>query len=241
MNCLVVDDEPLALDVIEDFIKKVPFLELSGRCTSAFEAIEIMHLHRIDLLFLDIQMPHLNGIDLIKSLESKPFVILTTAFSNYAVEGFDLGVVDYLVKPIEFGRFLRAVNKANSLQNRIPEKKQEWPDSFIPEPDSSEYILIRADHSIIKVSLDSILYIEGLKDYIKIYNGGRVLITKSTMQNAEERLPAGKFIRVHKSFIVSLSKIEAIENNRLLIAGKRIPIGDQFKTDFFEIVNKFRL
>jgi DNA-binding LytR/AlgR family response regulator len=241
MNCLIVDDEPLALDVIEDFIRNVPFLELTGRCTSAYEAIEIMRMHRIDLLFLDIQMPHLNGIDLIKSLENRPLIILTTAFLNYAVEGFDLGVVDYLVKPIEFNRFLRAVNKAYTLHFPNSAESRELLDDSVQALESQEYFLIRVEYSTIRVALDSILYIEGLKDYIKVYNGGKVLITKSTMHNVEERLPAGKFLRVHKSFIVALSKIEAIENNRILIAGKRIPIGDQYKIRFFESINKFRL
>lgn len=240
MKCIIVDDEPLAQDLVEDFVSRIPFLELLGKFTSAFDALTFLQENRIDLIFLDIQMPHLTGIEFVKSLDYRPQIIFTTAYPNFALEGFDLGVVDYLVKPIEYSRFLKAVNKAcghrySNTSRDIAEK------NFEKNASDPEYMLIKVEYSTVKINFNSILYIEGLKDYIKIYNGQRPILTKSTLKNVEEKLPANEFIRVHKSFIVALSKIESIENNRILIANQRIPVGNLYKDSFQDIINKFRL
>jgi len=238
MNCLAIDDEPLALDIIEDFSKKIPFLNFIGRCTSAFEAIEILNKQKVDLIFLDINMPHISGIEFLKSLESRPMIIFTTAYSEFAVEGFELSAIDYLVKPIAYDRFLKAVNKAYELYS-LKLGKTDSPDTVAkPKP---EYLLVKADYSTIKIKLDDIIYIEGLKDYIKIYRGGKPVLTKSTMKNIEDRLSGKKFIRVHKSFIISVAKIEAIENQRIIIGEKRIPIGEQYKENLNKILSEYRL
>jgi len=238
MNCLAIDDEPLALDVIEDFSGKIPFLTLTGRCTSAIEAIDIINKERPDLIFLDINMPHLTGIDFLKSLEFPPMIIFTTAYSEFAVEGFELNAVDYLVKPIAFNRFLKAVNKAYELF--ILKQGKTGSPAILTEP-HQEYLLVKADYSTVKIMLNDILYIEGLKDYVKIYRGGKPVLTKSTMKNIEDKLPGEKFVRVHKSYIVALSRIESIENQRIIIGEKRIPVGDQYKENFNRIIDKFRL
>jgi len=238
MKCLAIDDEPLALNVIEDFIKKIPYLQLTDKCTSAFEAIEILQRQNIDLIFLDINMPHISGIEFLKSLDSRPMVILTTAYSEFALEGFELSVIDYLVKPISYMRFLKAVNKAYelySMKNKLKTTHEYKP------PIHNDLLLVKSEYSTLKIKIDDILFIEGLKDYIKIYRGGSPVLTKSTMKNIEEKLPSDKFIRVHKSFIVSISKIETIENQRIIIGERRIPIGDQYKESFNKAINNLRL
>jgi DNA-binding LytR/AlgR family response regulator len=239
MNCIIVDDEPLALDLLEDFIKRVPYLNLTGRCTSAFDALRVTREKPVDLIFLDIQMPNINGIEFVKSLEIRPLVIFTTAYSSFALEGFDLGVVDYLVKPIEFSRFLKAVNKAYSLKN--PKLQETVSVQTEANQELQDYMMIKVEYSTVRINFCDILYIEGLKDYIKIYTGNRPILTKSTMKHAEEKLPAGNFVRVHKSFIVALSRIESIENNRIMINERLIPVGNEYKENFQEIINRYRL
>ena len=238
MNCLAIDDEPLALDVIEDFSQRIPFISLIGKCTSAFEAIEIMNQSKIDLIFLDINMPYISGIEFMKSIESRPMVIFTTAYSEFALEGFELSAVDYLVKPIAYERFLKAVNKAFELYSL--KQSRDEPSESLTRPEA-EYLMVKADYSTVKINLNDIAYIEGLKDYIKIYLGGRPLLTKSTMKNIEAKLPAHKFVRVHKSYIVAIAKIEAIENQRIIIGDKRIPVGEQYKDGFNIILDNLRL
>lgn len=235
MNCIAIDDEPLALDVIEDFTAKIPFLHLAGKYTSAFEAMEILNNNKIDLIFLDINMPHISGLEFLRSIENRPMVIFTTAYSEYALDGFEMNAVDYLVKPIAWERFLKSVNKAFELYLL----KQEKGRLEIMNP--SDFILVKADYATIKINLNEILYIEGLKDYIKIYCGRKPVLTKSTMKNMEEKLPSGNFVRVHKSFIVSLAKIDSIENQRIVIGEKRIPVGDQYKDGFNTIINGLKL
>ncbi len=230
MNCIAVDDEPLALNLIEDFAKKVPFLNYVKSCKNAFEAIDTIQKEKIDLIFLDINMPDITGIDLIKNIEQKPLVIFTTAYSEYAIEGFELSAVDYLIKPFLFERFFKAVNKAYeyySLKNKrnltISEEKTH----------TNDYIFVKADYSSVKIYLKDILYLEGLKDYVKIHTKEKKILTLITMKKIEEKLPSTNFIRVHRSFIVALDKIESIQRNRIIIQEKWIPIGNSYKTDFY--------
>ena len=243
MNCLAIDDEPLALNIIEDYAEKVPYLNLVGKCTNAFEALNLMQQHKIDLIFLDIEMPHLSGIDFLQSIEKRPYIIFTTAYPDYAVQGFELNAADYLLKPIEFNRFLKAVNKVYGLYNLQREDTVNVAAAPHHEIHSTtpDYLLIKVEYATVKVEFNSILYIEGLKDYVKINTGGKPLLTKSTMKNIEEKLPSNMFTRVHKSFVVNLARIESIENNRILINDRRIPIGSQYKNSFFDLVDRFRL
>ncbi|MBN2610594.1 MAG: response regulator transcription factor [Bacteroidales bacterium] len=239
MNCIAIDDEPLALDVIKDFASKMPVINLISVCTSAVDAISILHEKKIDLIFLDIQMPHITGLDFLKVLNEPPMVIFTTAFSDHALQGFELNAVDYLLKPFSFERFLKAVHKALQIftmkQSLLAAVKS------TPADDNADFMMVKVEYSMIRLDLSKVLYIEGLKDYVKIYSGGRPLLTKTTMKNLEEKLPLGKFIRVHKSFIISLSKIDSIENNRIRIGEKYIPVGNQYRQVFYGLVEKIKL
>lgn len=235
MNCLIVDDEPLAIDLLDSFVSKIPYLNLVGKCLNAFEALELMQTNTIDLLFLDIQMPNVTGIDLVKSLSKQPLIIFTTAYSNYALDGFNLNAVDYLVKPIPFERFLKAVNKANEYhlfrnKPRLPEQKEKTNSSL-----HGDFIMVKADYSLVKIDLENILYIEGLKDYLKIFiQGQKTILTLNSLKKFEESLPPEFFARVHRSYIVALNKIEAIQKHRIIIGKERIPIGDNYKSDFYK-------
>lgn len=233
MDCIAIDDEPLALNLIEDFIRKVPFLHLVKRCSSAIEALQVLQETKVDLVFLDIQMPHLTGIQFMNSIQHSSMVIFTTAYDNYAVEGFDLDAVDYLLKPILFERFIKAVNKAHELYELKARSNS------IPE-DKDDFIFIKSDYKMLKISLKDILYLEGLKDYLKIYveNTPKPILTLQSLKMFEERLPSRDFIRVHRSFIVSLKKINFIHRNRVVIRNTEIPIGESYNEQFFKVVYK---
>jgi len=233
MRCIAIDDEPLALDLVEDFAGKVPFLDLVHKFKSPFDAIDIIQKEKIDLLFLDIQMPDINGVQFISSIDTKPMVIFTTAYEDYAVEGFNLNAIDYLVKPFSFERFFKAVNKAYEYH-----KLKSNPQKVIEEQKVNEnkYIFVKADYSTVKINLDDILYIEGLKDYIKIYAGQKPVLTLLSLKKIEEKLPSNRFVRVHRSYIVSIDKIESIQRNRIIIGEKRIPVGDYYKENFYKII-----
>jgi two-component system LytT family response regulator len=239
MNCLAIDDEPLALNVIKDFCKKINYLNLVATCTGAADAIKYLSQENIDLIFLDIHMPHITGLEFIKSLSNPPLVIFTTAYTEHALQGFESNAIDYLVKPVPFERFLKAVNKAYELINL----RKKNPVNISQKKDNimSGYLMVKVAYSTIKINFSDILYIEGLKDYIKIYTGSRPVLTKSTMINIEEKLPAEHFIRVHKSYIVSISKINKIENNRIIFGEKRIPVGNNYKINFNNIIKKYLL
>ncbi|MCK9219567.1 MAG: LytTR family DNA-binding domain-containing protein [Bacteroidales bacterium] len=235
IRCLAIDDEMLALDLIEDNIKKVPFLELVKTCKSALEAMEVMRFQPIDLIFLDIQMPDISGIQLLKSLTHKPLVVFTTAYSNYAREGFDLDVIDYLLKPYSFQRFIKAVNKVREyLDLRELAISHENSKEILT---SSHFLFVRADYKLVKIDLNDILYIEGLKDYVKIYTGNKPIITQMSMKSLEEKLPARDFIRVHRSFIIAFNKIDYIQKQTLSIGNKEIPVSEHYRDQLFNIIN----
>jgi len=236
LKCIAVDDEPLALDIIEDYISKVPFLELVKRTENAIEALQLVQAGGIDLVFLDIQMPDLTGIQFLKIANNKASYILTTAYSQYALESYDLNVSDYLLKPIAFDRFYKAVEK---VRNQHQKEETAAP---VAEPAPAvqpvqDFIFVKTEHKIQKVQLDDILYIEGLKDYISIFTPTERIITLQNMKKMEETLPKGEFIRVHKSYIVAFNKIESIERSRITIKGKIIPVGDTYRDEFFKLVD----
>jgi len=235
IRCIAVDDEMLALDLIEDNIKKVPFLELVKTCRSAMEVMEVLRNEQVDLVFLDIQMPDISGIQMLKSLHHKPLVIFTTAFSTYAREGYDLDVIDYLLKPYAFERFLKAVNKAQeylSLQDRA--LNQPAARDIVASPN---FLFVKADYKLYKINLGDILYIEGLKDYVKIYVTEKPIVTQMSMKTLEEKLPSHDFIRVHRSFIVAFNKIDFIQKHMLTIGKKEIPISEHYRDQLFSIIN----
>lgn len=240
LKCIAVDDEPLALDIIEDYVSKVPFLELVKRTENAIEALQMVQAGGIDLVFLDIQMPDLTGIQFLKIANGKTNYILTTAYSQYALESYDLNVSDYLLKPIAFDRFYKAVEKVHNQFQKAEPIAVHIPEPVaapIAAPIAQDFIFVKTEHKIQKIQLDDILYIEGLKDYISIFTKTERVITLQNMKKMEETLPKGDFIRVHKSYIIALDKIESIERSRIAIASKIIPIGDTYRDEFFKLID----
>lgn len=221
IKCLVVDDEPLAAKVIESYINKIEYLELVAKCPNAVSAFNHLSSSKIDLMFLDIKMPKITGLDLIKSLSDPPKVILTTAYREYAVESYELDVVDYLLKPVSFERFLKAVGKATKQQvdNKTERGKKA----------SEEYIFVKSNKKQIKIYLKDILYIEGLKEYLRIVTTEEKVICYLALAYMVEKLPSDQFIRVHRSYIVNLKNIKSFSSTEVNIAGKTIPIGRHYK------------
>jgi len=234
LRCLAIDDEPLALELLEDNISQVPYLKLEGKCSNAFEALKFLQEQTVDLIFLDIQMPGLTGLQFIQSLTQRPMIILITAYEKFALEGFNLDVIDYLVKPVPLDRFIKACNKAWELYN-LRLKKTENSSSIEPE-----FLFVNVEYSLLKVEFADIQWIEGLKDYIRIHlkNSSKPVITRMSMKAIEEELPSSRFIRVHKSFIVSVSAITSVRKNSIFIGVEEIPIGDNYKDAVNLIINK---
>lgn len=226
IRCLIVDDEPLALNLIESYVQKTPFLELAGRCNSAFEALEKIGGGDIDLLFLDIQMPGLSGVEFSRTLKNGPKVIFTTAFEEYALEGFKVDAIDYLLKPFNYEEFLKAANKAREWLSLTEGKKN-------PSPEENS-LFVKSEYKLVKIDLQKVLYIEGLKDYAKIYLEGqtRPVMTLMSLKSLEEQLSSDHFMRIHRSFIVRLDKISMIERNQVIIGSANITIADGYKDAF---------
>lgn len=244
LKCLAVDDEPLALDILEDYISKIPFLELVKRTESAIEAMQMVQAGDIDLVFLDIQMPELTGIQFLKIAGSKASYILTTAYSQYALESYELDVADYLLKPIAFDRFYKAVEKVRNTRQKLESAPQAPVTNVGTEKEEEtiqDFIFVKTEHKIQKIELKDILYIEGLKDYISIYTKAERIITLQNMKKMEETLPKTNFIRVHKSYIIAVDKIQNIERSRIAINGNIIPIGDTYREEFFKLIDKRNL
>lgn len=238
IRCLAVDDEPLALDIIESYISKLPYLKLVKTCSSATEAMQVLREEQIDLMFLDIEMPELTGIQFLNILKNQPLIIFTTAYPDYALEGFNQDAVDYLLKPIPFDRFLKAVTKAQERLQRVPAKTAEAAPTPAPAAQEHDFMFVKADYKTIRVDFKDILWIEGLKDYIIIQTKEQKIITLLSMSKMMEKLPESKFLRVHRSFIVSLQKIDSIEKSRIRIGNKEIPIGEVYKDTFLKWVEE---
>lgn len=230
MRCIAVDDESLALDLLEDNIRKVPFLTLVKRCKNAFEAHEVVMKENIDLMFLDIQMPGISGVQFLQSISNPPIVIFITAYEQFALQGFNLDVVDYLLKPVSFDRFLKAANKAHEL---FTLKKA------APNNTSSEYLFVNSEYNLVKLNIGDIIYIEGLKDYIKIFiaNATRPIITRLSMKSIEEKLPLDRFARVHKSFIIAIDRIISIRKGKISINNVHVPISEHYKENLYRFID----
>jgi two-component system, LytTR family, response regulator len=234
MNCIAVDDEPLALKLLQDNISKVPYLNLVAACTDAFQAISILQDHSIDLIFIDIQMPGLSGLQFIGSLANKPLVIFITAYKQYALESYDLAVVDYLVKPVSLERFIKACNRAKEMHELKSMRQQ------VKNLPVNDFIFVNVDYSQVKVMVNDIVYIEGLRDYLKIHlkSTKKPLIVRASLKSMEPELPAGKFIRIHKSFLISLESITAIRKNSVFINDLELPIGETYREDVDKLIRK---
>ncbi len=243
IKCLIVDDEPLALDVLEAYIERIDDLELVKRLDNAVEAFNFLNRETIDLLFLDIQMPKLTGIELLKNISHPPQVIFTTAYRDYALQGYELDVVDYLLKPISFDRFLRAVNKVYQHNQQVSLPTNVPPPYVMPEaqPYSDAFIYLKADKKMVKVLLSDILYIESLKDYIRVFTPEKSVTAYQRISYMEEKLPNDKFMRIHRSFIIALDKIEAFSTAFVETGGKEIPIGRNYRTEVLKVLNEQNL
>jgi two-component system, LytTR family, response regulator len=231
INCIIADDEPFALDLLKGYVEQTPFLNLIKACKSAFEVIDVLHSGSKFLLFLDIQMPGVSGIQLAKMLDDKTFVVFTTAFEGYAIEGYKVNALDYLLKPFNYDEFLSAAMKAKK-QFEIIDKKP-------TETISEEFIIVKTDYKLQQIALNEIVYIEGLKDYIKIYrqNIAKPVICLMSMKVIEEKLPGDTFMRVHRSFIVNLNKIQTVERSRIIFGDIYIPVSDNYKERFHEFIS----
>jgi DNA-binding LytR/AlgR family response regulator len=225
-KCLIIDDEPLARDLIRSYLDKLESFEVVCECGDAMKALQVLREQKIDLMFMDIQMPQITGIEFLRILKNPPKVIITTAYREYALDSFEFDVVDYLLKPITFERFLKAVNKYFQVsQEEIPVAA---PVSEVIQSEEA-FIYVRENKRVIKVNLNEILYIEGLSEYVQIYTDRKKIITKTSMTSLEEKLPNDGFLRIHKSFIVSVSRIEAFTANTIEVPGKELPIGRSYK------------
>ncbi|MCK9160543.1 MAG: LytTR family DNA-binding domain-containing protein [Bacteroidaceae bacterium] len=229
INCVIVDDEPLALGLLESYVNKTPFLLLTGKYSSAVQALKEIPDKKIDLLFLDIQMPELNGLEFSRMIDEHTRIVFTTAFNQYAIDGYRVNALDYLLKPISYIDFLQAANKA--LQ---------WFELIKKKPEEKESFFVKSEYKLLQIQFDKILYIEGLKDYVKIYteDSPKAILSLMSMKSIEELLPGSRFIRVHRSFIVQKSKIKIIERNRIVFGKNYIPISDSYKEGFQRFLNE---
>jgi DNA-binding LytR/AlgR family response regulator len=239
LKCLIVDDESLARKLMEENIRQVPFLELVGTCKNAFEAMQVLAETPVDLIFLDIQMPGMLGTQLLQSLPVKPMVIFVTAYSNYAVESYELEVVDYLMKPVSLERFTKAAYKALDMhQKKIALSAQ----TVEKSPENPDFFFVNVEYSLVKIPVKDITHVEGMKDYVKIFleTSKKPVLTKSTLKGIEAKLPAQGFLRVHKSFIVNLDKIQSIRNREIKIGDCEIPVGESNLEELLRLLNYSR-
>jgi len=237
MKCVIIDDEPLAVELLEDFVRKIDSLELVSTFNNAIDAVSFINQNNVDLIFLDIQMPHFSGIDFLNTIEKKPLIIFTTAYSDYAVEGFNLGAVDYLVKPIPFHRFLKSVVRAQQILNPTTSIQAISENTTAPELEQ-DFMFVRAEYENVKMNFSDILFIEGLKDYVKIYTtDNKFTLTLISLIKLENLLSSKGFSRIHRSYIINIKHVKSIQKNKVLISDKRIPISESYKNAFFERIN----
>ncbi|CAM4400007.1 LytR/AlgR family response regulator transcription factor [Zobellia nedashkovskayae] len=233
LTCMIVDDEPMALNLVESYVEKTPFLKLKKKCSSAIEALQFIKTETVDVLFLDIQMPDLTGLEFSKMLPKHTRVVFTTAFDEYALEGFKVEALDYLLKPFDYAEFLSAANKALEWFTLVKGNSQ------TSVSDKKEFLFVKSEYKQVRIKLSDVLYFEGLKDYIKIWlkDNPKAILTLMSLKSLEEELPQTEFMRVHRSFIVSLKNIEIIERSQIIINKQRITVSEQYKPKFLEYIN----
>jgi two-component system response regulator LytT len=250
LNCIAVDDEPLALGLVSAFIEQTPFLKLIGKFSSAIEALRVITAQKIDVLFLDIQMPDLNGIELARVLDNsksnKPRIIFTTAYNQFALDGYKVDALDYLLKPFNYEEFLHAATKALTYAELVEKSNSPAAPATVTatiheERIEDEYLFLKVEYQLVRIALNDILYIEGLKDYVKVWlkSQEKPILSLTSLKSLEEKLPSKKFMRVHRSFIVSLDKINSITRNALQIGKVNITVGDQYKEAFSQFLSKW--
>lgn len=235
IKCIIVDDKPLAIDILKHYIEKVPFLELTFSTTNPLEGLEKIIAGEVDLVFLDIQMPELTGLQFIKIIKDRCLVIFTTAYAEYAVEGFENDAVDYLLKPISFERFYKAAEKAEFVLNALKNSNKQ-PIKLVEEAEKN-HIFVKTDYKLVRINTAEIIYIEGMQNYVIIYTTKEKIISLQTMKKTEEQLPSSQFVRIHKSYIVAINKINSIERNRIQIADQNIALGETYRDAFYNAIN----
>jgi DNA-binding LytR/AlgR family response regulator len=238
IKCIVIDDEPVAIAILEEYIDKVEFLDLAGSFRDALKALEYLRVNRIDLVFLDINMPDISGIELLGSLDRRPLVVFTTAYSDYAVRSYDFEAVDYLVKPIEFERFLKAAGRALARFNAAGSAQKSKGDAGNGGDGGS--ILVKSGNDLHRLELDEILYVEGTGNYVTFVTNEKKIMSLITLKDVCKRLPADNFIRVHRSFIIAFNKIDVIKKDHLLIRKSRIPIGDVYRSELQRMIESHK-
>ena len=247
LNCIAVDDEPLALGLVTSFIQQTPFLNLTGKYSSAVDALKAVHSQKIDVIFLDIQMPDLNGIELARVIDNsksnKPRIIFTTAYNQFALEGYKVDALGYLLKPFNYEEFLHAATKALNYAQLVERSNAPAVTATPPSEEriEDEYLFLKVEYQLVRIALNDILYIEGLKDYVKVWlkTAEKPILSLTSLKSLEEKLPSKKFMRVHRSFIVSLDKINSITRNALQIGKVNITVGDQYKEAFSQFLSKW--
>ena len=238
INCLIVDDEELARNLVENYINRLPHLNVVGKCANPFEAMQVLQENKVDLMFLDIQMPELTGVEFLRTLPQKPLVIFTTAYKEYAMEGYELDVVDYLLKPFRFERFLQAVNKAGKLlkpDNNTPNNSTAPPVEQKKEK-QKDYILVKSDFKVFRIFFKDILYIESMKEYVAYHTPNGRTLSLGSLKKLEQELPPESFMRIHKSYIANISYIAALEGNMVHLGKKKLPIGTSYKEEVLKRV-----
>ncbi len=234
LRCLIVDDEYMARLLLENYCHKLPHLEIVGICENALEALALLRHQRIDIVLLDIQMPHLTGLELVHTLPQKPAIIFSTAYAEHAVDGFNIDAVDYLLKPYSFERFVQAINKASLyLSHQVTPTAIAEP---LPETSNNDHLFMKADGKLVKVRYEEILYIEGLKEYVTVYTETSKIVSLQSLRNLENILPRTQFLRIHKSYIVAVPKIQALYGNQVEIKQTAIPIGSSYKEQLWQLL-----
>jgi two-component system, LytTR family, response regulator len=229
INCIIVDDEPIARDILRTYIAQVPYLNLVGECSDAFEAMQLLNRQPVDLVVLDINMPRLSGLDMLRTLKKYPAIVITSAYSDYALEGFELSVTDYLLKPFSFPRFVQATEKVHQLHQPAGQ-----PAPAAPPTSTEDFIMVKADKKLTKVFFHELTHVEAYGNYIFIHSGPNRIMSKQTLTQFEEQLPATQFVRIHKSYIVSLKAVKFLEGNELSIGSKKLPVGKVYREDLLK-------
>lgn len=235
-KCLIVDDERLAQELIENYIKKIPYLEVVASCSSAMEAMQQLAQNEVDIMFLDIQMPDITGVDFLKTLKKAPATIFTTAYSEYALEGYELGLVDYLLKPIEFERFFKAITKAVESLQKQTNSPMTTVTAVVAEQPKEDYFFIKSDSKIVRIAFDDILFIEALQKYIRIYTLDKKVMSLLSLSKIQDMLPTEQFARIHRSYIININRVDSIEGNMVRLLKHKLPISKGQRESFMEMV-----
>jgi DNA-binding LytR/AlgR family response regulator len=236
LNCIITDDEPIAQEILEDYISMVPELHLVAKCADAMETFSALRKEQVDILFIDIQMPEITGLDFIRSLKTPPAVIFTTAYPNYAIDGFELDAVDYLLKPIPIDRFLKSINK---IFNRLNEPSRHPDTNTVSHSSGRKFFFVKSSQDLIKIDIEKILYVEGLENYVRIHCEEKSIVSFSTMKNMEDILGVHRFLRIHRSYIVNMDKVEVIQNCIFKIRGKELIVGKSYRKNVSELVKSY--